>query len=116
MPQEMLLNYLPILVFIADIIGVAGGYLVATGTLNFNGTTYIQNTMNYVTAGDIIGGLIKAATFGAIVALMGCYHGQNSKGGASGVGRAATLAVVSSAVLIFFSNFLLTTVFTRVGL
>ncbi len=107
---------LPILVFIADIIGVMGGYLVATGTLNFNGVTYIQNTMNYVTAGDIIGGLIKAATFGAVVSIMGCYHGQNSKGGASGVGRAATLAVVSSAVLIFFTNFLLTTVFTRVGL
>lgn len=107
---------LPILVFIADVIGVMGGYLVATGTLDFNGTTYIKNTMNYVTTGDVLGGLIKAAVFGAVVAIMGCYHGQNSKGGASGVGRAATLAVVSSAVLIFFSNFLLTTLFTRVGL
>jgi phospholipid/cholesterol/gamma-HCH transport system permease protein len=107
---------LPVLVFIADVIGVMGGYLVATGTLDFNGTTYIKNTMNYVTAGDVFGGLIKAAVFGAVVAIMGCYHGQNSQGGASGVGRAATLAVVSSAVLIFFSNFLLTTLFTRVGL
>lgn len=107
---------LPILVFIADVIGVMGGYLVATGTLDFNGTTYIKNTMNYVTTGDVLGGLIKAAVFGAVVAIMGCYHGQNSKVGASGVGRAATLAVVSSAVLIFFSNFLLTTLFTRVGL
>nr|WP_293613341.1 ABC transporter permease [Ponticaulis sp.] len=107
---------LPILVFVADVIGVAGGYLVATGTLDFNGDLYIRNTMNYVTGGDIFGGLIKAAVFGAIVSLMGCYHGQNSEGGASGVGRAATLAVVSSAVLIFFSNFLLTTLFTRIGL
>ena len=107
---------LPILVFIADIIGVYGGYLVATGTLDFNGDLYIRNTMEYVTGGDVAGGLIKAAVFGGIVALMGCYHGQNSKGGASGVGRAATLAVVSSAVLIFFANFLLTTFFTRIGL
>lgn len=107
---------LPVLVFIADIIGVMGGYLVATGTLDFNGTTYIKNTMDYVTGGDVTGGLIKAAVFGAVVAIMGCYHGQNSRGGASGVGRAATLAVVSSAVMIFFSNFLLTTLFTRIGL
>tara|TARA_Y100000052_G_scaffold26765_1_gene32362 strand:+ start:50686 stop:51489 length:804 start_codon:yes stop_codon:yes gene_type:complete len=107
---------LPILVLIADIIGVYGGYLVATGTLGFNGNLYISNTLNYVTGGDVWGGMLKAATFGAIVALMGCYHGQQSQGGASGVGRAATLAVVSSAVLIFFSNFLLTTLFSRIGL
>lgn len=107
---------LPILVLIADIIGVYGGYLVATGTLDFNGNLYIRNTMDYVTGGDVFGGLLKAAVFGGVVAIMGCYHGQNSRGGASGVGRAATLAVVSSAVLIFFSNFLLTTFFTRIGL
>tara|TARA_B100000678_G_scaffold283424_1_gene283527 strand:+ start:27136 stop:27939 length:804 start_codon:yes stop_codon:yes gene_type:complete len=107
---------LPILVFIADVIGVYGGYLVATGTLDFNGNLYIKNTLDYVTGGDVLGGMIKAAVFGAVVALMGCYHGANSQGGASGVGRAATLAVVSSAVLIFFSNFLLTTLFTRIGL
>ena len=107
---------LPILVFIADIIGVYGGYAITTGTLDFNGHLYIKNTMDYVTGGDVIGGLIKAAVFGMIVALMGCYNGQNSKGGASGVGRAATLAVVSSAILIFFSNFLLTSLFTRIGL
>ena len=107
---------LPVLVFIADVIGVMGGYLVATGTLDFNGATYIRNTIDYVTAGDVVGGLLKAAAFGGVVAIMGCYHGQNSKGGASGVGRAATLAVVSSAVLIFFTNFLLTTLFTRIGL
>ena len=88
----------------------------STGTLDFNGSLYIKNTMNYVTGGDVFGGLIKAAVFGGVVAMMGCYHGSNSQGGASGVGRAATLAVVSSAVLIFFSNFLLTTFFARIGL
>lgn len=107
---------LPILVFIADILGVFGGYLVSVGTLDFNGNLYIRNTFDYMTTSDIVGGLIKAAVFGALVSIMGCYHGQNSKGGASGVGRAATLAVVSSAVLIFFANFLLTTFFTRIGL
>ncbi len=106
---------LPVLVFIADIIGVMGGFLVATTSLDFNGGNYIRNTLDYITFGDVVGGLIKAAVFGAVVALLGCYHGHGSKGGASGVGRAATLAVVSSAVLIFFTNFLLTTLFTRIG-
>jgi phospholipid/cholesterol/gamma-HCH transport system permease protein len=59
-------------------------------------------------------GLIKAAVFGFMVALMGCYHGYNATGGARGVGRATTLAVVSAAVLIFMSDYLLTTWFSRV--
>lgn len=113
---------LPILVLVADVIGIMGGWLVATYTLEFNSALYIRNTWDSLAQGELvayggtIGGLIKAAVFGAIVALLGCYQGQNSEGGASGVGRAATLAVVSSAVLIFFSNFLLTTVFARIGL
>ena len=71
----------------------AGNYFV--GTLDFNGNLYIRNTFDYMTTSDIVGGLIKAAVFGALVSIMGCYHDQN-KGGASGVGRAATLAVVSA--------------------
>ena len=104
---------LPLLTVVADTIGIAGGWLVATQTLNFNGSTYVENTWNFITGGDVITGLIKAAVFGFIVALMGCYHGFTSHGGARGVGRATTNAVVSAAVLVFAADFVLTSLFTK---
>jgi phospholipid/cholesterol/gamma-HCH transport system permease protein len=118
---------LPLLVLVADIIGVMGGWLVAVGALDFNSSLYLQNTWRFVTdgdvglwsviaSGDVLSGLIKAAVFGGIIALMGCYQGDRSKGGAGGVGRAATLAVVGAAVLILASNYILTSVFVRIGL
>jgi len=99
---------MPILVAIADSIGVFGGYIVATKTLNFNGAVYMKNTANFVTQGDVGSGLTKAAVFGFIIALMGCYNGFNSKGGAQGVGAATTNAVVSASILILAANYLLT--------
>ena len=106
---------LPLLTLVADIIGVAGGWLVAVRILDFNATVYVRNTLNFLQAWDVGSGLIKAAVFGFIVALMGCYHGYNAKGGARGVGRATTHAVVSSAILIFASDYLLTTFFTQIA-
>ncbi len=99
---------LPLLTVIADIIGVAGGWLVAVMTLNFNGTVYIRNTWSFLQSGDVTSGLIKAAVFGFIVALMGCYYGFFASGGARGVGRATTSAVVSAAMLIFASDYVMT--------
>jgi phospholipid/cholesterol/gamma-HCH transport system permease protein len=99
---------LPILVAIGDTIGVMGGYFVGTRSLGFNGASYIKTTVDQLHFDDITSGLIKAAVFGFIIALMGCYHGFNSKGGAQGVGRATTNAVVSSAILILAANFALT--------
>ncbi|HET6970826.1 MAG TPA: ABC transporter permease, partial [Phenylobacterium sp.] len=81
--------------------------------LSFNPTVYIRNTMTFIEDWDVGQGLVKAAVFGFIVALMGCYHGYNAAGGARGVGRATTHAVVSSAILIFACDYLLTTFFTR---
>jgi len=107
---------LPLLVLVADIIGVLGGWLVAVGALDFNGSLYLRNTWSFVTGNDIWSGLIKAAVFGGIISLMGCYQGDRSKGGAGGVGRAATLAVVGAAVLILASNYILTSIFVRIGL
>lgn len=107
---------LPLLVLIADIIGVMGGYLVSVGSLNFNSGAYLRNTLRFVTSGDVTSGLIKAAVFGAVIALTGCYQGSRSQGGAGGVGRAATLAVVGAAVLILAVNYLLTSIFVRTGL
>ena len=104
---------LPLLTVVADTIGISGGWLVAVKTLDFNGATYVENTWNFITGWDVLSGLIKAAVFGFIVALMGCYHGFNARGGARGVGRATTNAVVSAAVLVFAADFVLTSLFTK---
>ena len=106
---------LPLLTLVADIIGIAGGWLVATRTLHFNPTTYVRSTWSFIQDWDVESGLLKAAVFGFIVALMGCFHGYYAAGGARGVGRATTHAVVSAAVLIFAADYLLTTVFTHHG-
>src|SRR5271155_1096076 len=68
---------MPILTAIGDSIGVLGGYAVSVYSLDFNGTTYLKNTMDFAHQDDITSGLIKAAVFGFIVALMGCYNGFN---------------------------------------
>lgn len=101
----------PLLVLVADIIGVFGGYLVAVYKLGFNPSNYLQNTWDFLTAEDVNSGLVKAAVFGFIVTLMGCYHGYNSKGGAQGVGRATTNAVVSASILILCFDYVLTEMF-----
>lgn len=101
----------PLLVLVADTIGIFGGFMVATESLGFNGSVYVRNTVDFVTSWDVTSGLIKAAVFGFLLALMGCYHGYTSGRGAQGVGRATTNAVVSSAILIFASNYLLTSLF-----
>ncbi len=105
---------LPILVFIADVIGVMGGYVVSIGKLGFAAGPYIDNTWNFLTPIDVYSGLVKASVFGFIIALMGCYHGYHSKGGAQGVGTATTNAVVSSSILILLTNYLLTEMFFAV--
>ncbi len=102
---------LPILVLIADIIGVMGGYLVSINKLGFNSASYLRSTLEYLEFKDVFSGLVKASIFGFIVALMGCYHGFNSGRGAQGVGKATTSAVVSSSVLILIANYIITEVF-----
>jgi phospholipid/cholesterol/gamma-HCH transport system permease protein len=101
---------MPILVAIADSIGVFGGYIVATNSLGFNGAVYMKNTMQFITNGDIVSGLVKAAAFGFIIALMGCYNGFHSRGGAQGVGAATTNAVVTASILILAANYVMTSV------
>jgi phospholipid/cholesterol/gamma-HCH transport system permease protein len=99
---------MPILAFIGDVIGVMGGFLVGTARLDFNAATYIKTTWDFLETGDVTSGLIKAAVFGFIIALMGCYQGYNSGRGAQGVGRATTNAVVTASILILASNYVLT--------
>jgi phospholipid/cholesterol/gamma-HCH transport system permease protein len=99
---------MPLLTLIGDAIGVLGGYIVSVYSLGFTGTTYLKNTWDFTHSDDITSGLIKAAVFGFIVALMGCYNGFHSKGGAQGVGNATTYAVVSSSILILAADYVLT--------
>ncbi len=100
----------PILV-VADILGVAGGWLVAVGVIGFQSRPYLTSTMSILTVPDVTVGLVKAAVFGFIVALMGCYYGYRSRGGAEGVGTATTSAVVTASILIFAFDYLLTELF-----
>jgi len=74
---------------------------------------YVTNTVDFLTRWDIESGLIKSAVFGFIIGLMGCFHGNSASGGARGVGRATTSAMVSSAVLILAADYLLTSVFAK---
>ncbi len=104
---------LPILVVVADIIGVMGGYLVAVNSLGFNGAAYLRNTFNFLETQDVVLGLVKAAVFGFIIAAVGAYQGYHSKGGALGVGRATTNAVVGAIVLILAVNYLITAFFVE---
>lgn len=99
---------LPILVLVADVIGIMGGFIVGTQSLGFNATTYIKKTWDFLERSDVTSGLWKAAVFGFIIALLGCYHGYNSRGGAQGVGTATTHAVVTSSILILASNYFMT--------
>lgn len=102
---------LPLLVLVADSIGVMGGYLVAINKLDFNSASYLQSTFEFLEFKDVFSGLVKASVFGFIIATIGCYNGYNSKGGAQGVGSATMSAVVSSSILILLSNYVITELF-----
>ena len=105
------LTTLPILIVVADIIGVMGGYLVGTAKLGFNPAVYLKNTYDFLQTLDVVSGLVKAGVFGFIIALMGCYNGFHSKGGAQGVGKATTDAVVTASILILTANYFVTELF-----
>jgi phospholipid/cholesterol/gamma-HCH transport system permease protein len=102
---------LPLLVVVADILGVAGGFTVAVVKLGFSPTSYITSTINSLKAEDVTVGLVKAGVFGFLIALMGCYYGYKSRGGAQGVGASTTSAVVSASILLLAFDYLLTDLF-----
>lgn len=102
---------MPLLVVVADILGVMGGFLVGTLKLGFVAETYLKNTWDVLEAIDVISGLVKAAVFGFVIALMGCWCGYASAGGARGVGQATTRAVVWASILILALDYVLTAAF-----
>jgi phospholipid/cholesterol/gamma-HCH transport system permease protein len=102
---------LPLLVLIADVIGVMGGYLVSVHTLGFSPGPYISNTFKFLERIDVVSGLTKSAFFGFVIAIMGCYFGYNSQRGAEGVGIATTNAVVAASIVILLLNYIITGIF-----
>jgi phospholipid/cholesterol/gamma-HCH transport system permease protein len=99
---------MPVLVIFADLIGIAGGYFVSVKVLSSNPYTYMERTWNYLELNDIFSGLFKAGVFGVIIATISCYQGFFTRGGAEGVGRATTKAVVLSCLLILIFNYIIT--------
>jgi phospholipid/cholesterol/gamma-HCH transport system permease protein len=102
---------LPFLVLIADILGVMGGWLIGTAKLGFSSAGYLRATLDFMQTMDVVSGLVKAAVFGFLIALMGCWCGYNSRGGAQGVGAATTSAVVISSILILALDYIITEMF-----
>ena len=88
-----------------------GAYTVGVVKLGFSPVAYIQNSLDFLQVMDVVSGLAKAAVFGFIIALMGCYHGYYSRGGAQGVGKATTNAVVSASILLLSADYVLTELF-----
>ncbi len=99
---------MPILTIFADIIGIGGGYLVSVHMLGSNSTIYEKKTWNFLELNDVYSGLLKAVVFGMIIATVSCYQGFTAEGGASGVGKATTKAVVISSLLILIANYFIT--------
>jgi len=102
------LTMLPLLAVVTDFVGVVGGYLIGVKLLGINPGVYIGRTVDFVNVDDIMYGLTKSFFFGIIITLVASFQGFNTTGGAEGVGRAATNAVVLSCVLILISDYMLT--------
>lgn len=99
---------LPILIVLGDVIGIWGGYLVSVNMMGANPVTYMATTWQFMDLNDVLSGVIKAAIFGLLVALIGCQMGYYTSGGAAGVGRSTTRAVVVASIAILISDFFLT--------
>jgi phospholipid/cholesterol/gamma-HCH transport system permease protein len=99
---------LPPLVMLGNGLGVLGGYSIAVGLLDANPIVYWEKTFQYLDLNDVFSGLIKAAVFGLILSVTGCSKGFFTTGGAEGVGRATTGAVVMASLVILISDFFLT--------
>ncbi len=105
----------PLITVLADIVGIAGGALVATLELNIPWHSYLRSVITFVTIKDVVDGLVKAGVFGFILVSIACYKGLRARGGTEGVGTATTEAVVTSSILILVSDFFLTKLLLLIG-
>src|SRR3990172_2286570 len=100
----------PFLTVVSDFVGILGGYFVGVDLLKINSGIFVKNITKHLDIDDIFNGLIKAAFFGLILSLISCYKGFNTFGGAEGVGKATTEAVVLSSISILVSDYFLTAI------
>lgn len=99
---------LPLLTILGDALGIYGGYLVGVKLMEANPTIYMNNTYQFLQLNDLWSGVIKSGVFGLILTLTGCVHGYYTSGGAEGVGRSTTSAVVNASLIILLTDFFLT--------
>ena len=102
---------LPLLTVYADFIGMIGGYLIGVYKLLVGSTIYIKMTFDTLVFKDLFTGLLKSFVFAIIICVISCYEGFRTEGGAEGVGRATTLSVVTSFILIIAADCLFTALF-----
>ena len=106
----------PLLTALADIVGIFGGFLVGVMLLGANPVVYMESTYDYMELNDVFSGLFKSMIFGFIIAIVGCYQGFYTEGGAEGVGNATTKSVVMGFMLIFIANYILTALLFSSGI
>ena len=102
---------LPVLTVFADLVGLLGAFVICVLKLDISAALFFTMIAQTLSAADIITGLVKTVFFGAIIALVGCLQGFNVSGGAEGVGKATTVSVVVSFILIILSDCLFTMIF-----
>jgi len=95
----------PCLTLYGNVIGIFGGFAYNVYLMHVNQTLYVQNTLKYFEVWDVSAGLIKAVVFGFVIAIVGCWQGMTTEGGAEGVGRATTKSVVVASISILILNF-----------
>ncbi|MGD0841998.1 MAG: ABC transporter permease [Candidatus Acidiferrales bacterium] len=98
---------LPLLVALADFVGLVGGVVVAYSTQHIGAVEFWTRAVNGLDFSDLMQGLVKPVAFGFILATIGCYYGLTVRGGTQGVGRATTQAVVASSIMILVADFFL---------
>jgi phospholipid/cholesterol/gamma-HCH transport system permease protein len=102
---------LPVLTIIADVVGLFGGLLIAVTQLGISAEFFYASLVRNVHLSDLMSGLCKALFFGYLIAIIACGKGLGTQGGADGVGRAATTAVVAASISILVADFFLTKLF-----
>jgi phospholipid/cholesterol/gamma-HCH transport system permease protein len=102
---------LPLLVVVTEVVAVFTALIISATMLEVPASTFTYGVTHFFMVRDFTGGIVKAALFGMLIGNSGCYYGFNVQGGAQGVGRATTRAVVLSAVLILLVDFVVALVF-----
>lgn len=107
---------LPLLTIFADFIGIAGGCLVGSSQLSIPAAIYFDDVLTYLSFKDVMHGYVKTYFFAFMIAMVSCHKGMNTKGGAEGVGKATTEAVVLSMVLVLVLDYFVSSMLVAVGL